>query len=363
MDKRLIVLEIKSRILNLVNQLDENNYGDLIQKIQSYLDFLKAMENVSDLMSEDIRAEREKDSIENNDIDEKKTEGNEIEEYKGDSDRYVYRLRRLPVNGNLESLHDPAEVIRMPEGQIRRLAVSTGDLIKAIPKGDGSRYDFYLYKKVNVNDEEPHRREVKYCVIDEEEGDLYINRIATGGALIVNGIERKFVLNQYIIEKFSLEKGSIVDVAYNNGEDNLFVSWRHDSATRVQKNVFGASVLKKSEAGVNIDKEKDTVFANPAYVGKCVTVIGAVETHDNIKKLFNQHQIKYQGFEGTENEDRIEAAVRKSDLVIVVTPFTAHKGSWAARNYTKNYDVPFKQTTSYGVKTIENILHDTFINS
>ncbi|MEH6975436.1 DUF2325 domain-containing protein, partial [Bacillus sp. JJ675] len=68
---------------------------------------------------------------------------------------------------------------------------------------------------------------------------------------------------------------------------------------------------------------------------------------------------KYQGFEGTENEDRIEAAVRKSDLVIVVTPFTAHKGSWAARNYTKNYDVPFKQTTSYGVKTIENILHDT----
>ncbi|WP_270574383.1 DUF2325 domain-containing protein [Bacillus glycinifermentans] len=363
MDKRLIVLEIKSRIFNLVNQLDENNYGDLTQKIQSYLDFLKAMDNLPDLMSDDIRAEGGKDSFKNNNIDEKKIEENKIEEYKGDSDTHVYRLRRLPVNGNLESIHDPAEILRMPEGQIRRLAVSTGDLIKAIPKGDGSRYDFYLYKKVNMNDEEPLRREIKYCVIDEEEGDLYINRIATGGALIVNGIERKFVLNQYIIEKFSLEKGSIVDVAYNKGEDNLFVSWRHDSAPRAQKNVFGASAIKKSVSGVNIDKEKDTVFANPAYAGKCVTVIGAVETHDNIKKLFNQHQIRYQGFEGAESEERIEAAVRKSDLVIVVTPFTAHKGSWAARNYTKNYDIPFRQTTSYGVKTIENILHDTFINS
>lgn len=60
MDKRLIVLEIKSRIFNLVNQLDENNYGDLTQKIQSYLDFLKAMDNLPDLMSDDIRAEGEK---------------------------------------------------------------------------------------------------------------------------------------------------------------------------------------------------------------------------------------------------------------------------------------------------------------
>ncbi|AMQ71223.1 DUF2325 domain-containing protein [Bacillus velezensis] len=84
---------------------------------------------------------------------------------------------------------------------------------------------------------------------------------------------------------------------------------------------------------------------------------GATETQEKLKKLFGSAGINHQLLRGDESGVKISSAVRKSDAVIVITPFTErHAGSQQANKYCKEYNVPFRQSKTYGVKTITNLI-------
>ncbi|MGX4295760.1 DUF2325 domain-containing protein [Bacillus sp. JK62] len=247
----------------------------------------------------------------------------------------------------------------IPETVIRDLEIASGDIIQVDPTEVDGRYDFSLYKKVNIDGIEPDRREFRYCIVEAVNDQLIVQQSALDGPIHIDGQEKSLFINDYTKEKFNLAEGSIVDVAYLMSEKKLQIAWRHNH--NHSSHSFVTSPTSSSRSAKKESAEQ-TAASDPfegKLKDKTVTIMGATETQENLKKLFGSAGINHQLLRGDESGVKISSAVRKSDAVIVITPFTErHAGSQQANKYCKEYNVPFRQSKTYGVKTITNLIKE-----
>ncbi|MGE6403699.1 hypothetical protein ACQKET_01020 [Bacillus velezensis] len=125
----------------------------------------------------------------------------------------LYEFQRKAVGGELQSLSESRPSLFIPETVIRDLEIASGDIIQVDPAEVDGRYDFSLYKKINIDGIEPDRREFRYCIVEAVNNQLIVQQSALDGPIHIDGQEKSLFINDYTKEKFNLTEGSIVDVA------------------------------------------------------------------------------------------------------------------------------------------------------
>ncbi|MGM0817425.1 MAG: hypothetical protein ACQEUO_18310 [Bacillota bacterium] len=279
----------------------------------------------------------------------------------------LYEFKRNASGGLLYSTTNKGtNPIYIPETIIRDMNIATGDIIKAEPTSYEGRYNYSLYEKVNLDGIEQDRVEIKFGVVDDEDGQLVVKR-TTDGEIYMDGEKASVTVHEGLKEKYGLVEGSIVDLAYLKSEKRLQIAWHHKtnheftfSQSNHQSSLATAlgSALKNTKKNNDSSKSSSDIFEGKLK-DKTVTIMGATETQDNIKRVFAAADIEHQSLRGDESEVRITAAIRKSDAFIVIPPFTEkHSGSHHAIKVCKELGVPYEQTTSYGVSNITNLLKE-----
>ena len=359
---------VQDEVKAIANNLNEENFSLSKQMIEERLQLLESLHSIHPLPTAnnkpiddagESQLTPDPEPVSDPELDEIDSHLPQEELF----DLNLYKLTRKAVGGTLSSLHDTSkEPIFMPETLIRDMNISTGDIIKANPTSFG-RHKFSLYKKINIDGIEPDRVEIKFGVVDVEQGKLVVKR-TTNGEIHIDGERQQIFVPESIEEKLSLEAGSIVDLAYLKSEKRLQIAWRHKmnaSASASQSRLGTAfnSALKNSKKNNGNTKatSEPSELLGEKLKDKTVTIMGATETQDNIKRVFAAAGIEHQSLRGDESEVRIKSAIRRSDAFIVITRFTEkHLGSNHAIKACKEYGVPYEQTTSYGIATITNLV-------
>ncbi|WP_144481662.1 hypothetical protein [Bacillus pumilus] len=366
---------VQDEVKTIANNLNEENFSLSKQMIEERLQLLELLNSIHPLPTANNKSIDDVDEsqltpdpepVSNHERDDK--DPLSPQEETSVSNLYnLYEFKRNASSGLLYStINKGANPIYIPETIIRDMNIATGDIIKADPASYEGRYNYSLYEKVNLDGIEPDRVEIKFGVVDDEDGQLVVKR-TTNGEIYMDGEKASITVHEGLKEKYGLVEGSIVDLAYLKTEKRLQIAWHHKTHQEFtysqsdNQSSFAAalgSALKNNKKNNDSSKSSSDPFEGKLK-NKTVTIMGATETQDNIKRVFAAADIEHQSLRGDESEVRITAAIRKSDAFIVIPPFTEkHSGSHHAIKVCKDLGVPYEQTTSYGVSNITNLLKE-----
>ncbi|MEX3914321.1 DUF2325 domain-containing protein [Bacillus paralicheniformis] len=350
---------VQNEVKCIAEELDKHNFSQSKQMIEERLELLDILQRIQPLENKDDPDPESQTVEETLSVENEQSSTNEKDEIVNQS---LYEFQRKAVGGELQSLSESHPSLFIPETVIRDLEIASGDIIQVDPTEVDGRYDFSLYKKINIDGIEPDRREFRYCIVEAVNDQLIVQQSALDGPIHIDGQEKSLFINDYTKEKFNLTEGSIVDVAYLMSEKKLQIVWRHNHNHSSHSFVTSPSSSSRS---AKKESAEQTAASDPfegKLKDKTVTIMGATETQENFKKLFGSAGINHQLLRGDESGVKISSAVRKSDAVIVITPFTeSHAGSQQANKYCKEYNVPFRQSKTYGVKTITNLIKEMIV--
>ncbi|MCX3303648.1 hypothetical protein OTK50_00205 [Bacillus sp. NEAU-CP5] len=215
---------VQSEVKCIAEELDKHNFSQSKQMIEERLELLDILQRIQPLENKDPDPEsqtvEETLSVEND-----QSSTNEKDEIVNQS---LYEFQRKAVGGELQSLSESHPSLFIPETVIRDLEIASGDIIQVDPTEVDGRYDFSLYKKINIDGIEPDRREFRYCIVEAVNDQLIVQQSALDGPIHIDGKEKSLFINDYTKEKFNLTEGSIVDVAYLVSEEKLQIAWRHN---------------------------------------------------------------------------------------------------------------------------------------
>ncbi|WP_085523143.1 DUF2325 domain-containing protein [Tuberibacillus sp. Marseille-P3662] len=246
---------------------------------------------------------------------------------------------------NLKGGYIPQLDTYVPEKVIRNLELTHGDRVKALPK-KGAHFHFELIQKGEGDN--PNRAEIKYCII-EKDGDLWVcNRTLSGESIHINDLPYTVHLKASEIKDFHLKEGDIVDIAYIVDNPNICkVVWKHD----IEDDQYSSPL----PSGSYKDKSKSNHFKreeHPKLKGKTLTLIGAINRFSTYRDRLSALGARVQAMDGNEDEKRIAALIRRSDLVFIIIPAVSHNGSTLAKKYCKLYNIRFSTIDTIGVSTV-----------
>ncbi|MEB4594566.1 hypothetical protein [Bacillus amyloliquefaciens] len=145
---------VQSEVKCIAEELDKHNFSQSKQMIEERLELLDILQRIQPLENKD--PDPESQTVE-------ETLSVEKDEIVNQS---LYEFQRKAVGGELQSLSESHPSLFIPETVIRDLEIASGDIIQVDPTEVDGRYDFSLYKKINIDGIEPDRREFRYCIVE-----------------------------------------------------------------------------------------------------------------------------------------------------------------------------------------------------
>ncbi|TCP29029.1 uncharacterized protein DUF2325 [Scopulibacillus darangshiensis] len=267
--------------------------------------------------------------------------------------RSMYRFERKIRGGFIPEIDG-----FVPEGIVRSLGLDHGDMVYATlieaNTRNLKRFKYEIAKKTDGS-EQPDRIQYNYCPIKKEAGRLVVDKSEeTGEYIRFDENLHTVVLDEDDVFDHKLEEGSLVDIAFPKGMPNLAkVLWTHHIEEREEPNVKKASSAHKKES----KEEKEDV--EQTLVGKTVLIIGNEPKKNLYKFAVNQRGGEMLWADAKDNLTRLEALVRKSDMVIFLLAVSGHVGMEHIKQMCKDYNVPFDTTWSKGFSTIVRLAEES----
>ncbi|MEQ6377552.1 DUF2325 domain-containing protein [Bacillaceae bacterium S4-13-58] len=253
----------------------------------------------------------------------------------------AYTFERKLVGGYV-----PERDVYLPEYVVRTAGISNGDKI-SLERKDTKKEEYFVHllEKKNIP---VKREEIQYGIV-RRDGDLLLvdTTLQEGMKLIkIDDMPYTFLLREQDIQKMQLEDGDIVDIAYDPDNPNYFrVVWKHQIEDEIPPRPIKSGFYKQSNSSSSKGVEK-------WLDGYSILIVGCEPRKAIYKQIIEERGGEFLWFEGTEDEDRIRAAVVKSHFIIVLQPFIRHRASYLLVELCKEMHKPYKVIDSLGVASI-----------
>lgn len=329
MDIQRIYSEAKVDLGEIVSNINPSNIMEMEKEILNYIIFLK---QASLVINTSLFSDHQEIETENIDNQANENESKEIN---------VYPFERKLKGGILKETD-----IYIPESLVRKLGLSEGDLIK--PKQLSNQPGKFYFELVQKSDKKTNSAVglVRYGKVEKKDGLMLVSETTTEGIIKINESPYEFLLREEDIETYDLEEGDIVDIAYSI--ENISVSkvnWKYDLSSSEYEPPKPSSYYKEKQ------KIENEISSN-LLKDKNILVVGCKFKKEEHKSTIESHGGTMKWIEGNEDSDRIEAEVKKSDCVILLTLHQSHRSSKLIVKLAKQWGVPFKDLKSTGNNTI-----------
>ncbi len=268
-----------------------------------------------------------------------------------------YRFQRALRGGWLSS------GVRVPESAVREHDLQTGDRVTATPATRDPLPGRYFVTLL-ARDPDPSARERTVIPMALVESD------SDGGTLIIrkalgNGehFDPPIVIQDADIHRLGLRAGDVVDLAYwTDDPTSITVAWRYrDLAAPPPEQVASLTVSRTRPASnhlttVDVVAESslspiETAPPSPLTAQR-VFVVGCPPKHREYQEAVEAAGGRFEGFTGDETPDRLEAAVKRSDVVIILKGMLSHQAVNDAKRFAKKHSVVYRICGSFGIQTV-----------
>lgn len=316
------VLETEETILKYFSFLKQLSNLPEFDKKSKYEDFSNTAETVMDLEDEPINQK----------------------------DKLILPLDRK-LRGGFLIIEDKPDNIFIPEGKIRKYGFEHGDLIQAIPGGDG-KFSFEFVKNQPEIRKQSPRKQVDYCIVTKKDSIWVCESYQIQGEekmIKLDEVPHSFIIPEDDVREFGLEIGSIVDIAYYETHPNrVRVVYVHESQQKEYQAPQPAGFYKKEKAPAATQEQPDLID----FKDKTILVVGL-----EARKSKFELEIKARGghmlwASGNEAKSRLEAMVKKADMAVVIIQHTSHRGSIKTAEFCKKHKVKFCSTQSRGLDSL-----------
>lgn len=236
----------------------------------------------------------------------------------------------------------------VPETIIRVLDINHGDKLRATSKG-ADKYYYEIAEKTN-DPTNPERETIDYALVEKQDGMLIASRsMAKGGENIkINNYLHTFRIPNEDCLKFALKEGDLIDIAFNPNDPSYYrVIWKYEIEDMEQAE-------RPKKAGEYKDKTKKTDSENKEQEleGKSVLVIGLEPRKSIFRQVIEDRGGNFLFLKGTEQENRFTSAIRKADVVVILTEFIRHRASLLAVKVCKEVGTSFSIVDTLGIPRI-----------
>lgn len=350
MGKKIVIERLKEELVAKVQRLDEENYETKLDEIES---IVKAIRFLYPIPFEQSVGKGE--------------DGQRAAESPSGTDSMVGKVFRFErkLRGGFIPCLDGGYFI--PEKMVRDMGVNDGDLLKIVAEHPGADQTYYTFEIVEKNDSENlNRVEHRYCKV-EKDGNLLVVKESLGEAIRIGELPMTFVLKEKDVQLFRLEEGDIVDIAYyrNSPTETVKVVYKHETDIVAERTIE----QRKKEFQCSHEDDKCTkqgrIVHFPVdlqlFADKKILIIGGMSRHNDYKKAFEELGVEFEALSGDEDGKRLEAAIKRNDIIVLVLGELSHAASTMAVRMCKTYDKPFDYTHSNGIQSVllsaENAIH------
>lgn len=262
----------------------------------------------------------------------------------------------------------------IPEKIVRNLGLEHGDYVYAEPielqhQSEPKRFEYELAKKSDeiILDD---RVEYTHCPVEKDAYMYVVNRSTTTGEQIrVDDAPFTVLINDSDIERFDIHEGDVVDIAfYESNPSSAKVIWKHGvqgglHVENTDKHDKSDKKQKKSHDKSSGSQEK----LEQVFKGYTICIVGDEPNKSAYKTLIEERGGTHLHVEPSWSPSRIETMIKKADIVVGLYDVSSHTGLEKAKEYCKDYNVPFEMISGRGkTKTIQtaiDLLQNTVVTS
>lgn len=357
--------QLKEEMKAIISNFNASNIMESEQTIMNQFKFSKTLLTIPvELESVDKKEASEQNSIKDNESEETYEKSLEtLASSFDESEAHTsYEMKRNLVGGVLIGAKNPY----VPESIIREKGFEHGDYISTEfsgYKGNRPLYDFKLDKK--GNGEDSGITVFPYAIVryDAEINSFYIEENISGETIMFEDVPQKLIIPDHMANKFILRTGDIVDVSwYGDNVSKFSVSWKHrfedieDIQKREEKRMLEYRKQNKNANNIASDKELEKLSTSFKFKnledsnleGLTVAVVGGESFKSSYTKLIEDNGGKAYIIPENSHLIRMTSAIKKSNLVLVITENASHNDMFAAKERAKKYKVRFKAVKGLG---------------
>lgn len=352
MKENKFIENLKSEICNNVQQISLDNA--LVQKeiIEKQLEIIRLLKEIEDLTIEDQNATNLETNI--NSKENLTTETHPPEnrtEIIENKKTYIFERK---LRGGI--VPHPNIDGYVPEGIVRKLGLEHGDLLYATPKYSAGRQNHYIYELAEKGERiaAPGRIQYECCQVKMEAGRYVVEKSEkTGDYIRFNEGLYTVLINENDVEEYSLVEGDLIDIAYQlDHPESARVIWKHQTEIDHAEGYNVSKSIKK----INKKKERDI---DQTLQGKTILVIGNEPEKQRYKASIEERGGNFLWGDSKDDLTRVEAKVRKANLVVFLLKVSGHIGMEHIKRLCKEYNVPFEPTWSLGKSTVINLAEES----
>lgn len=284
------------------------------------------------------------------------------ESFEEDKVELGYPLSRNLYGGFLLT-GSSSNAIFVPESIIRELDLEDGDIVSAeiIPGGSNLK-PFYKYSLVRKGTalKEANRKEFKFGIVDydQELNQFYVEKNSSNEKLRVEDTPTRFMISQEDARQYNIKTGEIVDVSwYENNFTKGRVVWKYSiSEMNSVKETMQKKMLNYKPSTPKTIEPKEEIKQD--LFGRRICLVGVEPYHSEFKELIEARGGRLLALTSGTNKITMNAAIRKSDLVLVGISHTSHSASQYSNERAKHYNVPFKSFSGYGKNTFLKTINE-----
>lgn len=366
--KSSMLEQLKQEMQNIISNFNASNITESEKTIMSQFQFSRTLlsddgELEPELKDKDLetketkdKKEKEKDEVSENPLDTLASSFDSEEQY------ISYPMKRNLVGGVLIGAKNPY----VPESIIREEGFEHGDYISVEfsgYKGNKALYNFKLDKKGNGEDDGISVFSYAIVCYDPEINSFYVEENVSGEKIKMDDVPQRLLIPDYMTSKFTLRTGDLIDVSwYGDNVSKFAVSWKHrfDDSKEPEKSeeekILRYRKQKKEENTPASNQELEKLSTNfrikstedTNLDGLSVTIVGGYKFYASYKKLIEDNGGIVYLIPDDAHLIRMTSAIKKSNLVLIMTEHVSHGDMFAAKERSKKYDVPFKAVRGVG---------------
>ncbi|MFC0273619.1 DUF2325 domain-containing protein [Metabacillus herbersteinensis] len=360
----LILESAKTEMTTIISALTIENIENKRSEIEKYFTFIESLSHLPQIKSlsiDEIDDEKKIKPITTNKVSMEEKEKNHLGKEKiGDNSKIgnEYIFERKLKGGFLPDL-DGGYFI--PEKMVRDMQVEHKDKIKIISETPGypkTLYRFELVEKGNQIDAD--RVQHYFCKVEKEAGELTICD-SQSGTIKLDEIPYTFIVSQNDKDKYHLQKGDIVDIAYykENPNGTMKVIFKYDLVeeasplmTTEYRKLVSTERLEKKKNSIDRKTPKEYPLSTHMLKNKSVLVVGGMKRHKDYKEAFESIGAEFYALTGDEGHERMSAVVSKADIVAISIGECSHAASIFTVETCKQRGIPFSSTHRSGIQSI-----------
>lgn len=305
-----MIEQLKQDILENIEHMDQNNMDNQTHLLVKQAAVISHLWEINRL-KENKSSEDQPETLE----EDEESESIESSQPSTPLERKSYEFERKLRGGIVPQIDG-----FVPEGVVRKLGLEHGDMVyaKAINTTDPQRSHFeYEIAEKGDGEDAPHRIQLNFCPVKKEAGRLVVEKSEETGEFIrFNEGLYTIVLSEDEVFKQRISEGDLVDIAYFDGTPtHAKVIWTHkikeEASLSIPETLNHAS--KKSD---KLEKKPATIY-DQTLKEKTILVIGNEPKKNLYKYSIEQRGGTFLWGDAKEDFTRVEAKVRKADIVVL----------------------------------------------